>query len=64
MARGGETVRLNAADPLNLVGIVLPGARVAAVRTNSIAYRDGAVVDDGEDPTGPAGRAWTRSTSA
>ncbi len=65
-ARGGDTVRLNAADPLNLVGIVLPGARVAAVRTNSIAYRDGAVVDDGEDPTGPdeAGRAWTRSTSA
>ena len=59
-------MRLNAADPLNLVGIVLPGARVAAVRTNSIAYRDGAVVDDGEDPTGPdeAGRAWTRSTSA
>ncbi len=46
-ARNGETVRLNGADPLNLVGIVLPGPRVAAVRTNSVVLRDGAVpVDD------------------
>jgi ATP-dependent Lhr-like helicase len=39
--RTGETVRLNAADPLNLVGIILPGPRIPAVRTNSITYRDG-----------------------
>ena len=44
--RAGQTVRLNGADPLNLVGIVLPGPRVAAVRTNSITYRDGAAVPD------------------
>jgi ATP-dependent Lhr-like helicase len=36
-----EIVRLSAADPLNLVGIVLPGDRVPAVRTRRIAYRDG-----------------------
>jgi ATP-dependent Lhr-like helicase len=39
--RTGETVRLSAADPLNLVGIILPGARVPAVRTNRVTYRDG-----------------------
>src|SRR5262249_21215234 len=29
------------ADPLNLVGIVTPGARVAALSANRVAYRDG-----------------------
>jgi len=45
-ARQGEEVRVNAADPLNVVGIVLPGPRVPAVRTNWVAYRDGAQVPD------------------
>jgi ATP-dependent Lhr-like helicase len=39
--RTGETVTLSAADPLNLVGIVLPGARVPAVATNRVVYVDG-----------------------
>jgi len=39
--RSGERVALSAADPLNLVGIVLPGARVPAVRTNTVTYVDG-----------------------
>ena len=39
--RTGETVTLFAADPLNLVGIVLPGARVPAVTTNKVTYVDG-----------------------
>ncbi|MDD9947442.1 MAG: DEAD/DEAH box helicase [Myxococcales bacterium] len=39
--RDGELVRLNACDPLNLVGIILPGARVPAVRTNTVLLRDG-----------------------
>jgi ATP-dependent Lhr-like helicase len=41
--RTGETVRLSAADPLNLVGIVLPGPRVPALPANSITYVDGVV---------------------
>jgi ATP-dependent Lhr-like helicase len=41
--RIGETVRISAADPLNLVGIVLPGSRVPALPTNSLAYVDGAL---------------------
>jgi ATP-dependent Lhr-like helicase len=43
-ARTGEIVRLNATDPLNLAGIILPGARVPAVHTNAIIFRDGVPV--------------------
>ncbi|HEY8943065.1 MAG TPA: hypothetical protein VIM73_02335, partial [Polyangiaceae bacterium] len=51
--RTGEVVRLSACDPLNLVGTILPGARIPAVRTNSVTYCDGALVT-GEPPTGAA----------
>jgi ATP-dependent helicase Lhr and Lhr-like helicase len=37
----GETITISAADPLNLVGITLPGPRVAALRTNAVTYVDG-----------------------
>jgi ATP-dependent Lhr-like helicase len=37
----GELVSLSAADPLNLTGIVTPGARVAALTNNRVLYRDG-----------------------
>ncbi|HEY1628057.1 MAG TPA: DEAD/DEAH box helicase [Streptosporangiaceae bacterium] len=43
--KDGETVRLSAADPLNLAGIVLPGARIPAVLTNAVTYIDGALVE-------------------
>ena len=43
--RMGEAVTVNAADPCNLVGIVLPGPRVPAVRTNRVTYRDGVVLE-------------------
>jgi ATP-dependent helicase Lhr and Lhr-like helicase len=39
--RRGETIRLSACDPLNLVGIVTPGPRVQATLANSVAYVDG-----------------------
>ena len=35
---------MSAADPLNLVGTVLPGARVASLASNRIVYRDGAAI--------------------
>jgi len=41
--RNGETIRLSAVDPLNLVGVVLPGARVPATATNTVTYVDGAL---------------------
>lgn len=34
-------VSLSAADPLNLVGLVTPGGRVAALTGNRVLYRDG-----------------------
>jgi ATP-dependent helicase Lhr and Lhr-like helicase len=43
--RTGQTVVLSAADPLNLVGIVLPGERVPALRANAVTYVDGVPED-------------------
>jgi len=40
-----ETVTVSAADPLNLVGILVPGERIAAISGNSVSYRDGVPVD-------------------
>lgn len=40
----GETVTLSAADPLNLVGILVPGERVPAISGKTVAFRDGAAV--------------------
>ena len=39
------TITLSAADPLNLVGILVPGDRVPAISGNSVTYRDGAAVN-------------------
>jgi ATP-dependent Lhr-like helicase len=39
-----ETITLSAADPLNLVGILVPGERVPAISGNSVTYRDGAAL--------------------
>ncbi len=41
----GETVVIGAADPLNVTGSVLPGARVAPAGGLAIALRDGVVLD-------------------
>ena len=40
----GETITLSAADPLNLVGILVPGERVPAISGRTINYRDGIAV--------------------
>jgi ATP-dependent Lhr-like helicase len=44
-------VSLSAADPLNLIGIITPGGRLASFASNRILYRDGvpiAVLESGE----------------
>jgi ATP-dependent Lhr-like helicase len=43
-----EGTVISAADPLNLVGIVLPGSRIAPAARDMIAYRDGVVAEVGE----------------
>ena len=40
----GEVVTVSAADPLNLVGIVVPGDRVPAISGRSVSFRDGVAV--------------------
>ncbi len=56
---GVERVEVSAADPLNLVGILTPGARVPAVLGNRVAFVDGVPVE----ANGPGARG-TRARSA
>lgn len=39
------TLTVSAADPLNLVGIVVPGDKIPGVASRSVALRDGLVYD-------------------
>jgi ATP-dependent helicase Lhr and Lhr-like helicase len=39
--RTQERTVINATDPLNLVGLIVPGETVTAVRTNQLVYVDG-----------------------
>jgi ATP-dependent Lhr-like helicase len=46
-----EWITLSAADPLNLVGILTPGPRIAALASNRVLFRDGlpiAALEGGE----------------
>jgi len=45
----GETLTLSAADPLNLVGILVPGERVPAISGRTVSYRDGVGVSPLEE---------------
>lgn len=58
-------IKISATDPLNLVGVILPGPRVPAVPTNFLVFKDGRLVRtvigrQGDavlsiaEPTGPA----------
>lgn len=37
----GEFVSISAADPLNLVGLIVPGERIAAISRSPVVFRDG-----------------------
>ncbi|WP_447977439.1 DEAD/DEAH box helicase [Candidatus Nitrospira bockiana] len=50
--RASHEIRISAADPLNLAGILLPGPRVPAVGVNELIFRDGVVVRSSVRPTG------------
>ncbi len=39
-----KLISVSGADPLNLVGLLIPGARIPALMTNRILYRDGVAV--------------------
>ncbi len=40
-ATDGSMISVSAADPLNLVGVITPGLRLANVSSNRVLYRDG-----------------------
>jgi ATP-dependent Lhr-like helicase len=42
----GETITISAADPLNLVGILVPGDRIPAISGRTVTFRDGVAVQD------------------
>jgi len=42
----GEAITLSAADPLNLVGILVPGERVPAISGRIVTFRDGVAMQD------------------
>jgi ATP-dependent Lhr-like helicase len=44
----GELVQVSAVDPLNLAGIITPGAKVPAIHTKSVVFRDGIPLSDEE----------------
>ncbi|MBA2251844.1 MAG: hypothetical protein H0W13_03930, partial [Nitrospirales bacterium] len=46
-ASAGQDIKVSAADPLNLAGIILPGPRVPAVPTNYLIFRNGIVARSG-----------------
>jgi ATP-dependent Lhr-like helicase len=45
-----EVIHIAAADPLNLVGIILPGDRIPANSGRSFALSDGAVGETNQSP--------------
>jgi ATP-dependent Lhr-like helicase len=65
LAVAGETVTISAADPLNLVGIIVPGERVPAISGKYVSFRDGMAVngEDGVSAT-QAAAAWTEHPEA
>lgn len=67
---GLQNIRISAADPLNLVGVILPGVRVPAVPANYVLFRDGIPVrtgtlrETGRAGVAPLGLAGTETGAA
>ena len=45
-----ELITISAADPLNLVGILVPGKRIPAIGPRSVSFRAGVYVPDAGEP--------------
>ncbi len=56
----GQEIKLSASDPLNLVGVILPGSKIPAVPTNFLIVKDGAVV---RRVLGKQGEGFRRETA-
>jgi ATP-dependent Lhr-like helicase len=49
----GEVITVSATDPLNLLGILVPGERIAASSGKAVAFRDGVALPAEERPILP-----------
>jgi ATP-dependent Lhr-like helicase len=49
----GDTITVSAADPLNLVGIIVPGERVPAISGKIVSFRDGVATQEPDQPAMP-----------
>ncbi|HEX9467000.1 MAG TPA: hypothetical protein VGA11_01195, partial [Acidimicrobiia bacterium] len=56
LPRTGERTTVNATDPLNLVGVVVPGETVPAIRTRRVVFVDGVPEAAGKQTTAPQAR--------
>jgi ATP-dependent Lhr-like helicase len=59
--RTGETIRMSATDPLNLVGVVTPGPRVPAHPGRWLVFRDGAYEEEPKTSATSASDAHARA---
>jgi len=61
----GETITVSAADPLNLVGVIVPGERVPAISGRFVSYRDGVpMATPADTPVNQEARGDVRLASA
>jgi ATP-dependent Lhr-like helicase len=51
----GETIVISAADPLNLIGIIVPGERVPAISGRTVSFRDGVGLENASEVVEAAG---------
>ena len=51
-----ETITISAADPLNLMGIIVPGERVPAISGKFVSFRNGIAAEGAAVETSTAGR--------
>jgi ATP-dependent Lhr-like helicase len=56
VAPSGETITISAADPLNLVGVIVPGDRAPAISGRYVAFKDGVFIS-GEEAAMPIAAA-------
>ena len=45
IAPSGDVISISAADPLNLIGVIVPGERVPAISGRTVCYRDGVAIE-------------------
>ena len=64
MPASDQTISISAADPLNLIGILVPGDRVPSISSRTVSYRDGIPVEAAVDSESSAVAAEANAQTA